>query len=98
MAGRKYEPSELSEKKLALVIGHRERGCTIHETARLTGCYPWQVAYHTRFIKACVTVEERAEIRERAAQLGLTEGELLADVYNTYIAAYSKRNRLRKVS
>jgi len=95
-----YMKKKLSIGKRMLndMIHYRSGGKTISETAFRLGIPPWTVAYWTRFIKVCVSMEELMWLEEEATRHKFnTVGELLMDVFNkSYEVHYDKK--LKKVS
>jgi len=83
----------VGKRVLEKIIAFREKGWTIIDTASQLGIYPWQVSYVSKFIKVCVSMEEYVELEKRATEYGMTVGELLMDVFNSYIDSYEKKRK-----
>jgi len=75
------------------IIAMRESGWTIIDVASQLGIYPWQVSYVSKFIKACVSMEEYVRLSKEATAYGMTIGELLMDVFNNHFEEYEKKRK-----
>ena len=91
---------KVGKKALRDMIFHRSSGRTISETAYRLGLPPWTVAYWTRFIKVCVSIEELLWLEEEAEKHKFgTVGEFVMDVFNKcYEDHYRKKPKLKKAS
>jgi len=90
-------PRELSPEDMSNAVSFLSQAGETYATVAVRLDVPyWLVSGSFRKVSVVMSVAERDELEEAAAEQDLTGGELLMDVFNEYIGAYRTKRRKQR--